>query len=165
MGSGYSTSAVLGQHAAVLQRMVGAEAIPHGAPYWDQLFSLQVALASLDPADVELALAPHCRQLRERHCRARALGGAHMARGGQHMARLRGPHRRFPCSAAPAACSRMRAHGGQSLAACRGSRGARQHSQHRMLAPKSTAAPSAQPQQQPARARARSSRAPRAAPL
>ena len=65
MGSGYSTSAVLSQHQLLLQRLAGPEPIPHAAPFWDQLFSLQVALASLDPADVELTVAPHCRQLRE----------------------------------------------------------------------------------------------------
>jgi hypothetical protein len=67
MGAGQSTAgAVLGAaHHGLLERLAGPEPIPLAAPFWDQLFSLQVPLASLDPADVELTLAPHCRQLRE----------------------------------------------------------------------------------------------------
>jgi hypothetical protein len=65
MGAAHSTAAVLASQQQLLQRLAGPEPIPHAAPFWDQLFSLPMPLASLDPADVELALAPHCRQLRE----------------------------------------------------------------------------------------------------
>lgn len=65
MGASHSTAAALNAAGPLLTRLAGAEPIPHAAPFWDQLFSLPTPLAALDPADVELTLAPHCRQLRE----------------------------------------------------------------------------------------------------
>lgn len=83
MGAAHSHAAAIG--APQLERLAGADAIPHTSPFWDQLFSLPTPLAALDPEEVETALAPHCRQLRE--CPGRAAGRDARARRGAAAAR------------------------------------------------------------------------------
>jgi hypothetical protein len=125
MGAGQSTAgSVLGAaHAALLERLAGPEPIPLAAPFWDQLFSLQVPLASLDPAEVELALAPHCRQLREWRRFGRAARGAARRGAARRGAARRGAAqqrgaRRAPGLAAPGRSARhIHARGRRSSAA------------------------------------------------
>jgi hypothetical protein len=68
MGAAQSSSAAgpLAAQQLLLERLAGAEAIPYSdSAFWDALFGgLPTPLAALDPAGVELALAPVCRQLR-----------------------------------------------------------------------------------------------------
>lgn len=68
MGAAQSNAAAFaGPPQQLLEQLSGPDPIPFAAPFWDQLFSAAKApLASLDPEDVEAALAPHCRLLRER---------------------------------------------------------------------------------------------------
>ncbi len=65
MGAGPSSSSVLASHEQLLARLAGPEAIEYSDIFWSQLFSYGSALTAMDPASVEEALAPYCRQLRE----------------------------------------------------------------------------------------------------
>lgn len=67
MGSGYSTS-VLGVHQQALARLAGAEPIAFQDEFWASLCGSSpssVLLSSLNPAEVDQAIASHCTQLRE----------------------------------------------------------------------------------------------------
>ncbi|KAF6251815.1 Dymeclin [Scenedesmus sp. NREL 46B-D3] len=65
MGAGQSTQAVLGsqEHEQLLQKLAGNQDIEYGSAFWNQLFNLQLPLASQDPSHVQDALLLHCRQL------------------------------------------------------------------------------------------------------
>jgi hypothetical protein len=62
MGQGQSIS-TLSAHEALLQQLSGPQDIEYDSQYWNQLFNLQLPLASKDPLSVQEALVPHCRQL------------------------------------------------------------------------------------------------------
>lgn len=65
MGAGQSSQAVLGsqEHEQLLQKLASNQDIEYGSAFWNQLFNLQLALASQNPSTVQDALLPHCRQL------------------------------------------------------------------------------------------------------
>lgn len=65
MGVGSSKSSALASHDQLLARLAGTQSIDHADTFWDALFTYSVPLATLQPEDVQEALAPHCRQLRE----------------------------------------------------------------------------------------------------
>jgi hypothetical protein len=63
MGASHSTQSAVASHDVLLQRLGGPEAIPFDDGYWTQLLTLEQPLCASDPAAVQAALAPHCRQL------------------------------------------------------------------------------------------------------
>jgi hypothetical protein len=65
MGASQSLQALssVASHEQLLERLGGPAAIEYGDAFWGQLFAATLPLASEDPAAVQEALVPHCRQL------------------------------------------------------------------------------------------------------
>lgn len=63
MGAAQSTHGTFSSHEGLLEKLAGQQDIEYSNAFWHQLFNLQRSLAAEDPAVVQDAMVPHCRQL------------------------------------------------------------------------------------------------------
>lgn len=61
MGAGLSSQDALADEKRALSIIAGPSSLTADDPVWNELLSSPAALATLDPADIEAAIAPHCR--------------------------------------------------------------------------------------------------------